>query len=427
MTSLLTAVQSSTDLEDSDDPSCPRRRIEALVGVYLRGNAVTLVERFTKIDPSTLEVVLADPTTITFSVRDPDGVETQYVFGTDSNVTRQETGIYLCALQPPLPPGPYWYGCVGTGAVEAASQGSFTILESGQEPPIFPTVAQYGPCNIWIDGAYVSEWDETIAVGSSVYLLDPYAEMASQLMYQLTGRQFAGTCQRKVRPCRQSCVCFGMNSSLGGSGPLIWPSTVSAWWWGGWSWYNECGDACGCGNESYIDLAGYPVQRILEVKVDGNVLTEGVDYRLDARKRLIRLADLSADPILDRFWPACQDLSRPDTEPGTYSVTYEWGQPVQEFGKQAAAQLAAELWRASPSNQGECRLPSKVTRIVRQGIEMDRVVPMAELLRSGATGLALVDAYIAMTNPTGARMRSAVFSPDLQPYARQLGQDEFGT
>ncbi len=397
------------------------------MGVYLRGNAVTLVERFTRINPSTLEVVLADPTTVTFSVRDSDGVETTYVYGTDANVTRQETGIYLCALAPPLPPGPYWYGCVGTGAVQAASEGTFTILESGQEPPLFPTVAQYGPCNVWIDGAYVAQWDPLIGVGSSEYLLDPYAEMASQLMFVLSGRQFQGTCQRKVRPCRQACSCFGANSSLGGIGPWFWPSSIGAYWWGSWSWYSECGDACGCGNESYIRLAGYPIQRILEVKLDGNVLDPASDYRLDARRNLIRLADLSGSPVVDRFWPACQDLSLPDTEPGTYSVTYEWGAQVPEFGKKAAAQLAVELWNASPENAGVCRLPDKVTRIVRQGIEMDRVVPLADMLTMGATGLPLVDAFIAMTNPGKAKMRSAVFSPDLTPYARQLGQDEYGT
>jgi hypothetical protein len=399
------------------------------MGVYLRGNAVTIVERFTKIDPVTLAVVLADPSTVTFTVTDPDGVATSYVYGTDPNVTRQQEGIYLCALAPPLPPGPYSYDAVGTGAVQAASEGTFTVLASGVKPELFPTVAVYGPCNTWIDGAYVNNWaigmgeGQGLGVGSSDYLLDPYAEFASQLMYELTARQFPGTCQHKVRPCRQQCSCFGANSSLGGVGPWIWPSTISAYWWGGWAWYNECGDACGCGRESYIRLSGYPVQRILEVRLNGDVL-DADQYRLDGRRDLIRLASTDGD---DQFWPACQDLSLPDTEPGTYSVTYEWGGVVPEGGKLAAAQLAAELFKASPGNAGVCQLPNQVTKIVRQGIEMDRVVPIADLMREGASGLALVDAFIAMTNPQKAKRRTMVWSPDIDPYAKQVGQGEYGT
>lgn len=403
------------------------------MGCYLRGNALTIVQRFFRIDALTGVSTLADPSTVTFTVKDPDGGETDYVYGTDPNVERQDTGIYLCKLAPPLPPGAYWYGCVGTGAVDSADQGTFTVQESGQQPALYPTTAQYGPCIPWIDGNYVDEWargqgaTDQLGIGSSSYLLDPYAEMAGQLMYELTARQFQGTCSRKVRPCRQSCQCFGSDPALGGLGPWYWPSTISAYWWGGWSWVNECGDKCGCGSESYIRLAGYPIQRIQEVLLNGQVLVEGVDYRLDGRRDLIRLADLTADPVVDRYWPTCQDLSLPDTEPGTYSVTYEWGAPPPEGGKLAAAQLAVELWRASPGNGGECKLPNRVERVVRQGITMDRIVPVADMLRAGQTGLGLVDAFIALTNPQKAKRRSAVYSPDIDPFARQVGQDEYGT
>lgn len=394
------------------------------MGAYLRGNAITLTQRFFLLDPVTKGSTPADPTTVTFSVINPDGRENQYVYGRDENVTRVSTGVYLCALDTPLPPGDYLYGCVGTGAVQAADEGTFTILPGGTQPPVFPTSAQYGPCNSWVDGAFVADWDGTLGVGSSVYLLDPAAEMASQLMYELTARQFPGTCQRKVRPCRQTCACFGMSPSLG-LGPWYW--TTAAPGIGGWGWRSECGDFCGCGNESYIRLGGYPIQRIIEAKLDGIALDPATDYRLDERRNLIRLADTSTTPPTDRFWPVCQDLSLADTEPGTYSVVYEWGAPPPELGKQAAAQLAVELWKASPGNQGECRLPNKVTKLVRQGISMDRVVGMADMLRAGATGLQLVDAFVALVNPQKARMRSAVFTPDRDPFARQLGQDEYGT
>jgi len=37
---------------------------------------------------------IADPTTINFKIREPDGVETTYVFGTDSELVKEGTGIY---------------------------------------------------------------------------------------------------------------------------------------------------------------------------------------------------------------------------------------------------------------------------------------------------------------------------------------------
>jgi hypothetical protein len=212
-----------------------------------------------------------------------------------------------------------------------------------------------------------------------------------------------------------------MSPSLG-LGPWYWASGIV----GGWGWTGECGDSCGCGSESYVRLAGYPVQRIIEVKIGGEILDPS-EYRLDERRNLIRLADTSTTPPTDRLWPVCQDLTLDDTEPGTFSIVYEWGMAPPELGKQAAAQLAVELWRAAPGNQGDCRLPNKVTQIVRQGITMDRVVGMADMLRSGATGLQLVDAFIALVNPQKARMRSAVFTPDVPRFGRQVGQDEYGT
>lgn len=393
---------------------------------------MTIVQRFWAVDPITEEAVLADPTTVTFIVRDPDGGEATYVYGVDGNVTKNAVGIYLCALQPPLPPGDYYWNATGAGAVEATGEGVFTIQPSGVLPPSFPTVADYGPCSGWADGGYVADFDTSLGMGSSTYLLDTVAEAASQIMYEISARQFPGTCQRKVRPCRQTCDCFGLSPSLG-LGAWYWSSSWGAGVAG--NWRNECGDSCGCGSESYIELGGYPVQQILEVKIDGVVISPSPGpppdgnpahaggYRLDGRRRLIRLADLSNPAVpVDQSWPACQDLSLPDTEPGTFSVTYQWGTAPPELGRMAAAQLAVELWKAQPQNGGACKLPNRVSRVVRGGVTYDRVVPIAELIRTGATGLALVDSFIALVNPQGAKRRSAVYSPDLQPKARQLGQ-----
>lgn len=404
------------------------------MGVYLRGNGFAIVQRFYVRDPLTGISTLADPTTVTFTVEGPDGLQVAYVYGTDLNITHPDTGVYVCELAPPLPTGDYAYVAVGTGAVEATGQGSWTILETGVLAPATPPVAVYGPCNGWIDGGDVARYDPNLGVGTNVFELDEVAEFASQLMYECSGRQFPGVCQRTVRPCADACSCFGAGRAAG----------LGPWGWGSWSgggslagyggWFNECGDRCGCGSESYVELAGYPIRRIVEVKIDGIVIppdptpvndpyASGVygGYRLDERRHLIRLA-VPGPPVIDQSWPGCQDLSLDDDQPGTYSITYEWGAEPPAGGKLAAAQMAAELWKAQPANQGECKLPTSVTKIVRQGITIERVSPLAELIRKGATGLALVDTFIALTNPNRMRRRPAVFSPDVQDFGRKVGQ-----
>jgi hypothetical protein len=68
-------------------------------------------------------------------------------------------------------------------------------------------------------------------------------------------------------------------------------------------------------------------------------------------------------------------------------------------------------------NPGECMLPTGVTTVVRQGVTINRVVPM---FNAGArTGLVLTDAFIGTYNPHGLRRRAAVWSPDLK-YPRRL-------
>lgn len=386
---------------------------------FLRGMPLALEENFVTLDALTGEKTPTNPTTVTFLVLAPDGIEQPYEWPSSPSVENPAVGTFLCLLSPPLPPGEYRYRVEATGAVVAVREDTFTIVESGVLDPVDSTVAAPGPCSSWIDGDAVAAFDPTLGIGSDAWRLDDVAYAASSLMYQLSGRQFPGVCERTVRPCRQGCSCWGGGYAFGG-GPFYWTtSAVGGYFASGWQ--NEGGDQCGCGNESYVRLAGYPVREILEVKIDGNVLDPS-EYRLDQRRFLIRTADLSTTPPTDRFWPVCQDLSQPDTEPGTYSVTYRWGADVPLTGRWAAAQLAAELWKAFPGNAGDCRLPSRVTRVVRQGITVERVVPTADMLRAGQTGLPLVDAFIAQFNPGKQRRRSAVWSPDQQPFARELGQ-----
>lgn len=397
------------------------------MGAIQRGTATYLVERFWTIDPLTAIPSPADPTTVVFTVQDPDGAETTYTFGVDVEVTNPEVGAYVLLLEPPLPTGIWTCLVVGTGAVAAEDEFTFEILASGVLAPQVPTVATYGPCQPWINGADVAAYDSTLGVGSNTFELEDVAAMASGLLWEASGRQFNGICQRTVRPCAQQCSCWG--SYAAGVSPNYWDwgwAGIPGQWGFGWGWRNECGDTCGCGTLSEVRLGGYPVREILEVKIGGVVLDEfdgpsgARNWRLDRRRDLVRMDD-PGPPVASRFWPACQNQALDDDQPGTFAITYTWGQQPPMLGKMAAATLAVELWNAITPGR-DCKLPTSVTRVVRTGITIERIVPTAKMLRQGSTGLQAIDTFLAMVNPTGMRRRPAVWFPGMKRYARKVGQ-----
>lgn len=65
-----------------------------------------------------------DPTGLTFTMREPDGVETIYVFGTDAQPVKDSTGNYHVDWAV-AKPGRHHYRWVGTGAAAEAGQGEF--------------------------------------------------------------------------------------------------------------------------------------------------------------------------------------------------------------------------------------------------------------------------------------------------------------
>ena len=69
---------------------------------------------------------VTDPTTVTFTVRSPAGVETAYVYGTDSQVTKSSTGVFVLTL--PLGQIGDWHiFCRGTGTIAQSIRGLFEI------------------------------------------------------------------------------------------------------------------------------------------------------------------------------------------------------------------------------------------------------------------------------------------------------------
>lgn len=276
-----------------------------------------------------------------------------------------------------------------------------------------------GPCTLWVTGEEILATIEgSVTTPPTADVLDAYALMASELLYEMSARQFAGECEVTVRPCRQGCGCWGDN----------WGILDSAWFWGygsmgwgyGWGWWNGSGDSCGCGCDARLQLSGFPVTSITEVQVGPDVLDPST-YELQGERWLQRLWDVTTDPPTQHFWPSCQNLDLPLGQPGTWSVTYKYGSPPPMLGEQAATEMAWQLYLAQ-HNPGECQLSSGVTKVTRQGVTIERLLPLFGRDPAGriqATGLVVTDSFLAAYNPNGLRRRPAVWSPDLK-YPRRI-------
>lgn len=235
------------------------------------------------------------------------------------------------------------------------------------------------------------EWDDLTPDVQERSLL-----LASATLYRLTGRRVGG-CPVTIRPCKASCAggasAYFAYGSYGWMNPHIGVSG---------EWVNSCGcnTDCSCTVLCEVELP-QPVGEIFEVKVDGVVISP-TDYRLD-NNRLVWVG------ATDCPWPACQDMTKPDTEPGTFSVEYLNSYPVGAIGAYAGGILAMEFAKACIGNK--CRLPSTVTSLSRQGVSFELAVGS---FPGGYTGIREVDAFIAMWNPGNLTQQTQVWTPDLR-------------
>lgn len=375
------------------------------MGVYQLGTAVTITETFALLG------VPMSPTGVTFTVQDPEGTETVYVWGVDPEITNPVAGVFVLQLPAITLPGQWLYNVAGTGVVVAQGQGEFTILQSAIDPTLVAW-PQQGPCTPWIDCSDISALCDT----TDLALLDGIAAAAGEVLYQLSGRQFAGSCTQTVRPCADGCGCWSRDEMFPGLSPGAPQFPVGAWgWWGsGWGW--GCA-GCGCHPLSRALLPGYPVTVIDEVKVDGVVLAP-TEYRLDEYRWLTRMEEANGDR---QYWPGCQHLDRDDTEEGTWSVTYQYGTNPPLAGKFAAQQLACEMYSSLAG--GDCKLPSGTVQISRQGVTVQKApfVAWAQINGRWATGLPLVDVFLSSSNPMGLKKRPVIWAPGKPTYARRVG------
>lgn len=234
-------------------------------------------------------------------------------------------------------------------------------------------------------------------------------QMASDVLFNLTRRQWPGECSEIWRPCRPDGVsCYGGSfavSEVVGRLGLDAYATSDGRPLPGWT----SGQSCSCGSLSEVTLPGYPVVSIDEVRVDGLVVAPS-SYRVDDRRRLVGVRRL--DGTL-QTWPICQRLDLADTEPRTWSIAYSFGEAPPIGGIRSAATLACQLVLAcapDPKIAGQCRLPKRVTSITRQNLTVAVLDPMS-LFADGLTGLAEVDLWVQSERRGNDDRRASVFDP----------------
>ncbi|WP_326768675.1 hypothetical protein OG978_32795 [Streptomyces sp. NBC_01591] len=262
---------------------------------------------------------------------------------------------------------------------------------------------QVGPCDPWpVDLCCQLPEDLDQAV------IDRWTRVASQTLWRLSGMRW-GPCPVTVRPCRRACADSSPISFQAGAGTGPWVPYIGED--GQWRNASVCGcpsSDCSCGELCEVYLPG-PVYDVVEVNEGGQILVPGIEYRVDAPGKLVRLGG--------QCWMSCQDMAAPEGAPNTLTVTYRWGLPLDDAAIAAVSELTCQLILAClpPGTRGcgECRLPGNVTRVVRRGVEIEMADPTL-IFTEGRTGLPLTDLWIRTVNPGGLTSPSRVYSPDFR-------------
>lgn len=243
-------------------------------------------------------------------------------------------------------------------------------------------------CAPWADEAAL---DTFTSCGEDSNAAD-WLEVATDLLFHLSGLQYPGECTTTVRPCGSRRTVARWRSL--GDLALGMPA------WAGWGC--SCGEgACGCSGGTGALLGLDPIRSVDAVKVDGVELDEGA-YRVDDWRLLVRLDG--------EAWPCCQDLTLPDDSEGTWSVTVKHGAPPPPAGVAACAALACELAKAAKPNDGDstCDLPPEVVSLVREGVSV-QIRP--DTFTDGRTGVELADRFLDAVNPNRLQRRGQVIDP----------------
>lgn len=279
-----------------------------------------------------------------------------------------------------------------------------------------------GPCSAWCSAEDVTKlpwiqaaWQKQAAAMDPNALETICAEAAmgaSEILYELSGRLFSGECGPvTIRPLARPTDIDTRFAWYGGFG-----GNTS---WGYANMYDSVPGVAmhyGSLNPPEIDLGAYPVTEVTLVKIDG-VEIPAEEYEIRDYKTLVRIRPTASYVPTERYgWPTGQVQDLPDTEVGTFSVTYLFGQPPSAAGKLAAKKLAEYL--ALPQLGDNTHYPRRTSQIARQGVTVQTSNPI-DILKAGQLGIYEVDSWLLAVNPKRNQRQASVWSPDIGRPRRQ--------
>jgi hypothetical protein len=277
------------------------------------------------------------------------------------------------------------------------------------------TVVNSGTCSPWALPADIGE--PCNGAGFDAALLLDCLQAASDILFDLSGRQYAGACSDTVRPCARSVSVDGGRPLTGGYGPGSggWSPGGGGSTWG----FCSCQTSVrsGCNSLPEITLGVYPVTAVTQVKVDGAVVDSSL-YRVDDNRWLVGLTN----PVtgVQQTFPCCQRMDLPTTEKDTFEVAVDYGTAPPVLGKLACAELACQLSMAfKPSQGGDCQLPQHITQLTRLGETMTVLDPLS--FKDGLLALPFCGGFLKSVNPYGIARRATVLSPDIGRRVRRAG------
>lgn len=252
-----------------------------------------------------------------------------------------------------------------------------------------------GPCDWTADhtGHSADDLAEWNALPLNIRTLsDAYACL---VLWAATGRKF-DACELTVRPilaCTHESVMD------------LYASGDAHTYMGAGEWLDYPANSTCCVRiNPKVAVLEPPVNEVVQVLVDG-VVVPPASYRVDEDTRLVRVDGLA--------WPVWQDVATDNAAVGAFTVTYTVGLPIPTILEQMAGILALEVARAL-SGSSACRLPSRATELIRQGVTVSLTDP-TWILEHGFTGITEVDLAIRMYNPTGQAAPSQAYIPQYYP------------
>lgn len=274
-----------------------------------------------------------------------------------------------------------------------------------------------GPCDPWTAADQIESLPAVTAAIQNTKLepeqvtsvLAEAAIVASEILYELSGRIFTGECGPvTVRPISRPTDADTRS----------WGAALSPLgWFSSWGLCTSYGSSIpgvmshyGCSNPPEIELGAYPVTEIVQVLIDGVVIPAD-EYELRNHRWLVRMRTSASSAPTERWgWPTCQINDLPDSQEGTFSVTYRYGSPPPASGKLAARKLAEYL--ALPQISETARLPQRTTQVSRQGVTA-QAASVTDLIKDGLLGIYEVDVFLQSVNPSKNKRQATVWSPDI--------------